>query len=311
MPITPFMLSILLSMLVMCLRTVAAPIVQPGAPGESSRLLSAEVAIQIADTSHTPDDIQFMQDMMVHHQQALDMAVLAKDRTNSPGVLDASGRIEASQADEIAFMTQWLTARGEPLINQLHADDHPHHLMMGMATPAQMQSLSDATGSDFDRHFLTLMITHHEGALEMVETLMEQPGAAYDPTLFEFTTDIVNDQEKEIERMHGLLVGLSDDPRAHLAAGLYDAEEAIWHLEKIAVLTKPPGFYDPANPAELPPTRFMNSASVTEVTDKAEADTDHTMHQSTEHQGRVASGLSSPSPAISAVQVRYAGPDAV
>ena len=283
MPITRFMLSILLSMLVVCLRTVAAPIVQPGAPGESSRLLSAEVAIQIADTSHTPDDIQFMQDMMVHHQQALDMAVLAKDRTNSPGVLDASGRIEASQADEIAFMTQWLTARGEPLINQVHAGDHPHHLMMGMATSAQMRSLSDATGIDFDRHFLTLMITHHEGALEMVETLMEQPGAAYDPTLFEFTTDIVNDQKKEIERMHGLLVGLSDDPRAHLAAGLYDAEEAIWHLEKIAVLTKPPGFYDPANPAELPPTRFMNSASVTEVTDKAEADTDHTMHQSTEH----------------------------
>ena len=111
MPITRFMLSILLSMHVVCLHTVAAPIVQPGAPGESSRLLSADLAIQIADTSHTPDDIQFMQDMMVHHQQALDMAVLAKDRTNAPGVLDASGRIKASQADEIAFMTQWLTAR--------------------------------------------------------------------------------------------------------------------------------------------------------------------------------------------------------
>jgi uncharacterized protein (DUF305 family) len=284
MPVTPFILSIMLSMLVVCLRTVAAPIVQPGAPGETSRTLSADVAIQIADTSHTPDDIRFMQDMMVHHQQALDMAVLAKDRTNSPGVLDASGRIEASQADEIAFMTQWLTARGEPLINQLHADDHQHYLMMGMATPAQMQSLGDATGSDFDRHFLTLMITHHEGALEMVETLMEQPGAAYDPTLFEFTTDIVNDQEKEIERMHGLLVGLSDDPRAHLAAGLYDAEEAIWHLEKVAVLTKPPGFYDPANPAELPPERFMVTAPIADAANELEAVTDHDMHQSGEYQ---------------------------
>jgi|SaaInlV_100m_DNA_5_1039725.scaffolds.fasta_scaffold01660_5 uncharacterized protein (DUF305 family) len=284
MPVTPFILSITLSLLVVCLRTVAAPIVQPGAPGESSRLLSAGIAIQIANTSHTPDDIQFIQDMMVHHQQALDMAVLAKDRTNSPGVLDASGRIEASQADEIAFMTQWLTVRGEPLINQLHADDHQHHVMMGMATPAQMQSLRDATGSDFDRHFLSLMITHHEGALEMVETLMEQPGAAYDPTLFEFTTDIVNDQEKEIERMHGLLVGLSDDPRAHLAAGLYDAEEAIWHLEKVAVLTKPPGFYDPANPAELPAARFMVPAPIADVAHEVEAGTDHHMHQSAEHE---------------------------
>jgi uncharacterized protein (DUF305 family) len=270
-------------MLVVCVRTVAAPIVQPGAPGESSRLLSADVAIQIASTSHTPDDIQFMQDMMVHHQQALDMAVLAKDRTNFPGVLDASGRIEASQADEIAFMTQWLTARGEPLVSPLHADDQQHHVMMGMATPAQMQSLSDATGSDFDRHFLSLMITHHEGALEMVETLMEQPGAAYDPTLFEFTTDIVNDQEKEIERMHGLLVGLSDDPRAHLAAGLYDAEEAIWHLEKVAVLTKPPGFYDPANPAELPPARFMVAAPIADAADEVKAVTDHDVQQSAEH----------------------------
>ena len=284
MPVTPFILSIMLSMLVVCLRTVAAPIVQPGAPGETSRLLSADVAIQIADTSHTPDDIEFMQDMMVHHQQALDMAVLAKDRTNFPGVLDASGRIEASQADEIAFMTQWLTTRGEPLINQLHAGDERHHVMMGMATPAQMKGLSDVSGSDFDRHFLTLMITHHEGALEMVETLMEQPGAAYDPTLFEFTTDIVNDQEKEIERMHGLLVGLSDDPRAHLAAGLYDAEEAIWHLEKVAVLTKPPGFYDPANPAELPAARFMVTAATADAADEIEAVTDHDMHQSAEHQ---------------------------
>jgi uncharacterized protein (DUF305 family) len=284
MPVTPFILSIMLSMLVVCLRTVAAPIVQPGAPGETSRLLSADVAIQIADTSHTPDDIEFMQDMMVHHQQALDMAVLAKDRTNFPGVLDASGRIEASQADEIAFMTQWLTTRGEPLINQLHAGDERHHVMMGMATPAQMKGLSDVSGSDFDRHFLTLMITHHEGALEMVETLMEQPGAAYDPTLFEFTTDIVNDQEKEIERMHGLLVGLSDDPRAHLAAGLYDAEEAIWHLEKVAVLTKPPGFYGPANPAELPAARFMVPAPIADVAHEVEAGTDHHMHQSAEHE---------------------------
>ena len=283
MPAAPFIVSIMLSMLVLCHNTAAAPIVQPGAPGETSRLLSADLAIQIADTSHTPDDIQFMQDMMVHHQQALDMALLAKDRTNSPGLLAASGRIEASQADEIAFMTQWLTTRDEPLINPIHVGDEHHHVMMGMATPAQMQSLADATGSDFDRHFLTLMITHHEGALEMVETLMEQPGAAYDPTLFEFTTDIVNDQEKEIERMHGLLVDLSEDPRAHLAAGLYDAEEAIWHLEKVAVLTKPAGFYDPANPAELPPARFMVTAPITDASQKGTAVAYHSAGNSTEH----------------------------
>ena len=108
---------------------------------------------------------------------------------------------------------------------------------------------------------------------------MEQPGSAYDPTLFEFTTDISNDQSKEIELMHGLLLRLSDDPRASLAAGLYDAEEAIWNLRKVAVLTKPPGFYDPANPAELPPERFLPTA-IKATTDKTVAEGQQTpVHQ--------------------------------
>jgi hypothetical protein len=75
--------------------------------------------------------------------------------------------------------------------------------------------------------------------------------------LFEFTNDVTNDQSKEIERMHEVLLGLSDDPRARLAPGFDDAEEAIWNLRKVAVLKKPAGFYDPANPAELPPERFL------------------------------------------------------
>jgi len=236
-----------------------SPIIQPGAPGETSRELSAEQAIEIANTSYTPGDAQFMRDMIPHHQQALEMSKLAPSRTNSPEILEIAGRIEAAQSDEVAFMTQWLTSRGEPLSRS--AGGHEHHTMRGMATPEQMESLADASATDFDRQFLTLMITHHEGALHMVEDLMEQPGAAYDPMLFEFTNDVTNDQSKEIERMHEVLLGLSDDPRARLAPGFDDAEEAIWNLRKVAVLTKPAGFYDPANPAELPPERFLPSNS--------------------------------------------------
>ena len=120
---------------------------------------------------------------------------------------------------------------------------------MRMATPEQIEALTDASATDFDRQFLP---AHHEGALQMVDELLEQPGAAYDPVLFEFTNDVTNDQSKEIELMHNLLLGLSDDPRAQLASGFDDAEEAIWNLRKVAVLSKPAGFYDPANPAELP-----------------------------------------------------------
>ena len=233
----------------------SSPIIQPGAPGETPRELSAEQAVEIANTSYTPGDAQFMRDMIPHHQQALEMSQLAPNRTNSPAILEIAGRIEAAQRDEVAFMTQWLTSRGEPL--RRSEDHHEHHTMRGMATPEQMENLADASATDFDRQFLTLMITHHEGALHMVEDLMEQPGAAYDPMLFEFTNDVTNDQSKEIERMHEVLLGLSDDPRARLAPGFDDAEEAIWNLRKVAVLKKPAGFYDPANPAELPPERFL------------------------------------------------------
>ena len=254
-----------------------SPIVQPGAPGELPRELSAEEAIEVANTRYTASDAQFMRGMIPHHQQALEMSRLAPDRTNSPELLEIAGKIEAAQGDEIAFMEQWLTSRGES-IDQSHAHTG-HHTMKGMATEAQMASLAAASGVEFDRQFLSLMIAHHEGAIDMVEALMEQPGSAYDPTLFEFTTDVSNDQSKEIELMHGLLLGLSDDPRASLAAGLYDAEEAIWNLRKVAVLTKPQGFYDPVNPAELPPERFLPTAVET-TTDETVAEEQQTpVHQ--------------------------------
>ena len=247
--------TLLLSSISISLYTGAAPIIQPSAPGQSSKELSADQAIKIANTSYTAGDAQFMRDMIPHHQQALAMSRLAPSRTNSTAILDIAGRIEAAQGDEIAFMRQWLISRGESLSQS--AGNHEHHTMRGMATPEQMEMLADASAMDFNRQFLTLMITHHEGALYMVEDLMEQPGAAYDPVLFEFTNDVTNDQSKEIERMHEVLLGLSDDPRARLAPGLDDAQEAIWNLRKVAVLAKPAGFYDPANPAELPPERFL------------------------------------------------------
>ena len=127
--------------------------------------------------------------------------------------------------------------------------------MAGMATPEQMAALAETEGTEFDRMFLQLMITHHEGAVTMVEELLDQPGSAYDPLLFEFTNDVTNDQTAEIERMHALLITLSEDPRAGLAAGFDDAGQALLHMELVASLPKPAGFFDPGNPAALPPER--------------------------------------------------------
>jgi uncharacterized protein (DUF305 family) len=238
-----------------------APIIQPGAPGEPSRELSAAEAVEIAVTSHSPADLRFMQDMIPHHHQALEMAALVGDRTNRPELIDVAGRINVSQGDEIEFMQQWLRDRGEPVPDPTaHEAMHTGHSMAGMATPEQMADLAAAEGTAFDRLFLELMITHHEGAVKMVEGLLEQPGSAYDSILFEFTSDITNDQTAEIERMNALLVGLSPDPRAGLAAGFEDAGQALMNLELVASFSKPPGFFDPENPAELPLKRLLELA---------------------------------------------------
>ena len=234
-----------------------ARIIQPGAPGQPVRELSAAEAIKIANTSYSPADAQFMRDMIPHHHQALQMAELVADRTNRQELIDVAGRINASQGDEIEFMQQWLRERGEVVPNPTaHEAMHTHHTMAGMATPQQMADLAAANGSDFDALFLRLMITHHKGALTMVEELLKQPGAAYDPVLFEFTTDVTNDQDTEIERMNALLVDVSSDPRAGLKPGLYDAGEAIRNLELVASLRRPGGFFDPLNPADLPASRL-------------------------------------------------------
>ena len=227
------------------------PIVQPGAPGEATRELDAETAVNIANSSYTVADVDFMQDMIIHHHQALLMSRLAAQSTNNQAILDLAGRIDVSQKDEISLMQGWLQEREEQVTDPTSEhSEHTHHTMIGMATPEQMTQLAESKSTDFDRLFLTLMIDHHDGAIKMVEELREQPGSTYDPILNEFVSDITNDQAVEIERMNALLIGLSSDPRAGLASGLYDAEEAIMNMQLVESQRKPLGFYDPANPAE-------------------------------------------------------------
>lgn len=245
-----------------------APIVEPGAPGQPSQVISAQQAIQIADTRFSPDDVRFMQDMIVHHHQAVEMAALVRDRTNRQGVVDAARRINASQDDEIAFMRKWLRDRGQSAPDPKSMNGMPTmHAMpamapmsgmtdaaatMGMATPQQMAALAAAKGPEFDRQFLERMITHHQGAVTMAEGLLHRGGSAADPVLFEFVNDVINEQKAEITRMTQLLVGLVDDPRSSLKPGFRDAGQAISNMRLVASLPKPTGFFDPNNPAGTP-----------------------------------------------------------
>jgi uncharacterized protein (DUF305 family) len=245
--------------------------VLPGAPGQAARVLSAEEAVKVAATRYSPDDVEFMRAMVPHHAQAAEMAALVPGRTSRKEVVDVAGRIEASQADEIRFMQSWLSERGEALATPAggahaghagHSGAAGHGAMtaqqmrdMGMASPEQLARLRAAKGAEFDRLFLELMIRHHEGAVKMVDALHKKPGSAYDPTLFDFTSEISNEQTAEMKRMNALLAGLSDDPRGSLRAGFRDAGQAARNMRLIASLPKPAGFFDPANPADIPPAK--------------------------------------------------------
>jgi uncharacterized protein (DUF305 family) len=202
------------------------PIVQPGAPGKPNKTLTPDTA-SAPQRAPSPADIRFMQDMIMHHNQAVEMTALLKTRSHNPEIQEIGRKISVSQSDEMRFMKQWLTERGQPLtapmdmggmdmggmdmkgmdmsgMEHMHAD--PDKAMMpGMLTPRQMEALAKATGPEFDHLFLTGMIMHHTGAVNMVKDLFATPGAGQDPLLFDFANDVDNTQLAEIDIMKHML----------------------------------------------------------------------------------------------------------
>jgi uncharacterized protein (DUF305 family) len=172
--------------------------VQPGAPGEASKVVSAQPASVL---EHTAADTAFMQGMIGHHAQALEMVDLLKTRTSSQEMKMLGLRIEVSQRDEIKMMQTWLRSHGESVPEEHAMHMHDAKLMPGMLTPDQMAQLTAAKGTEFDRLFLEFMIQHHEGALTMVKDLMASPGAVQQASMFAFASDVEADQSAEITRM--------------------------------------------------------------------------------------------------------------
>jgi uncharacterized protein (DUF305 family) len=183
-----------------------APIIQPGAPGENSRILSPATA---ATPPRAPSeaDISFMQGMIMHHSQAVEMTELLRTRSRNKDLQNLGKRISISQSDEIKYMKQWLSDRGQPAMAPMgDMDMASMPLMPGMLTPQQMKALEKASGPLFDHLFLTGMIQHHTGALTMVQDLFDTPGAGQDNVLFDFATDVDNTQRAEIKIMQSMLL---------------------------------------------------------------------------------------------------------
>lgn len=185
-------------------------VVQPGAPGKPTRVLASTTKGKLPPVAAA--DVQFMQGMIVHHAQAVEMTALIEARTENKAVRSLGARISHSQADEIKFMKRWLASRGQPVSDASH-DTHQHHqdmsheLMPGMLSAEQMEALRKAKGEEFDRLFLTGMIQHHGGALTMVKDLFNAAGAGQDAELFNFATDVDSGQRAEIRIMQDLLAG--------------------------------------------------------------------------------------------------------
>jgi uncharacterized protein (DUF305 family) len=190
----------------------ATPIVvQPGAPGQPTRTLPSSTRPTLPP--HSAADVQFMQGMIMHHAQAVEMTALIESHTENKELRSLGTRIGRSQADEIKFMKQWLMARGEPaslpmshMPDMAGMDMSSHQMLMpGMLSAKQMDALKKAKAKEFDELFLTGMIQHHNGALIMVKDLFDTAGAGQDAELFNFATDVDSGQRAEIKIMQTML----------------------------------------------------------------------------------------------------------
>jgi uncharacterized protein (DUF305 family) len=188
-------------------------IIQPGAPGQASKTLPASTRAQLPPQS--AKDVEFMQGMIMHHAQAVEMTALIDARSENKALRSLGARISHSQSDEMNFMKRWLELRGEPTtmpmkgmegMDMSDMDMSGHHMLMpGMLTKKQMNALKAAKGAEFDRLFLKGMIQHHQGALVMVKELYDTAGAGQDAALFNFATDVDSGQRAEIRIMETML----------------------------------------------------------------------------------------------------------
>ncbi|SEB28564.1 Uncharacterized conserved protein, DUF305 family [Nocardioides exalbidus] len=199
-----------------------APVVQLGAPGEGNRTLSPEDVEELSTPMHTEADVEFVEMMIPHHEQALEMAALVPDRAGDPGLLAMVERMEVSQADEIQQLKDWLTTNASSDSAQGdhgdhgsdHGSDHggdhgdQHADMPGMLTPQQLDRMRDLDGRAFDRYFLRAMINHHDGAIMMVQDLMDGGEGGQETTIFQLANHIGSDQAVEIAAMKRRLKAL-------------------------------------------------------------------------------------------------------
>lgn len=177
-----------------------------GQPDATSKGAVPGVAASVSATEHNDQDVTFLQDMVPHHTQALEMAKLAATRAGSAEVMTLAADIANAQQPEIDRMSQWLSDWGAPASSDEMGDmtgmDHGGMSGDGMMSQEDMQSLGATSGTDFDEAFLTMMIEHHSGAITMANT--ETTDGKYAGAVA-LATSIQLTQQAEINQMKALL----------------------------------------------------------------------------------------------------------
>ncbi|WP_220451189.1 DUF305 domain-containing protein [Nocardioides dongkuii] len=185
------------------------PQVQPGGPGEPATTLAPDEVLAPPPWNH--DDVSYLQMMIPHHGQALDLTELAETRAADPRVRSLAGRIEAAQGPEIWVMAGWLAERRidvpSPQEDPHDYDhsEHGHHPMVGLLSDEELAELAAASGTAFDRLFLEGMVRHHRGAVEMADDVL---ATGIDPRVAEIAADVRVGQGVEIDRMQRILASL-------------------------------------------------------------------------------------------------------
>jgi len=179
-------------------------ILQPGAPGADTKTITTAQATDLSKVGATEADIKFMQGMIGHHAQAVEMVELLNKNTTNPNMRRLGLRIKVSQDDEINMMRKWLADHGAAIPGP-HSHHEPGGFMPGMLTQEEMDTLAAAKDKEFDRLFLRGMIKHHGGAIQMVQDLFATPGAGQEGGIFAFASDVDSDQRMEIDRMGMML----------------------------------------------------------------------------------------------------------
>jgi uncharacterized protein (DUF305 family) len=210
--ITTFSFAAALILVAGCRSASKEIVLAPGAGVVGAGSAAAIAAADKAANSYIQADVDFMTGMVPHHAQAILMSRMAETHGARADVKLLAQKIMIAQTAEIAMMRRWLGERNLPVPDSMSTKhvmkmgDMVHEMLMpGMLTDAEIATLDKARGSAFDRLYLTGMIRHHQGAIEMVHTLFKTPGSAQDVNVFRFASDVETDQTSEIQKMHIML----------------------------------------------------------------------------------------------------------